>query len=90
MSFNAVMAGSSTTDLITWIEKYKNGPQTHLNTFSIGLLRDLDAVINAITYPYTNGLAEGLNNKLKALKRGMYGRASNRLIEIKMIASRTG
>lgn len=90
VSFNAVMAGSSTTDLITWIEKYKNGPLTHLNTFSIGLLRNLDAVINAITYPYTNGLAEGLNNKLKALKRGMYGRASNSLIEIKMIASRTG
>ncbi|MFA6368310.1 MAG: transposase [Bacteroidales bacterium] len=38
---------------------------------------------NTITYPYNNGLAEGLNNKLKALKRGMYGRASNKLIEIK-------
>jgi transposase len=84
------MSGNSTTDLITWIEKYKKEPLTHLNTFTIGLLRDLDAVKNAITYQYTNGLAEGLNNKLKALKRGMYGRASNRLIEIKMIASMTG
>ena len=83
VSFKTVMAGNSTTDLIDWIEKYKNEPLTHLNTFTIGLLRDLDAVKNAITYQYTNGLAEGLNNKLKALKRGMYGRANNRLIEIK-------
>lgn len=90
VSFKAVMAGNSLTVLIDWIEKYKNEPLTHLKTFAIGLLRDLDAVKNAITYQYTNGLAEGLNNKLKALKRGMYGRASNRLIEIKMIASMTG
>lgn len=90
VSFKTVMFGNSTTDLITWIEKYKNEPLTHLNTFTIGLLRDLDAVKNTITYQYTNGLAEGLNNKLKALKRGMYGRASNRLIKIKMITSMTG
>jgi len=90
VSFKTVIAGNSTTDLIDWIEKYKNEPLSHLRTFSTGLLRDLDAVKNAITYQYTNGLAEGLNNKLKALKRGMYGRASNRLIEIKMIASMTG
>jgi transposase len=63
---------------------------THLRTFAIGLIKDIDAVKNAIIYPYNNGLAEGLNNKLKALKRGMYGRAGNRLIEIKMVASLTG
>jgi len=61
-----------------------------LRTFATGLLRDIDAVKKAILYPYNNRLAEGLNNKLKAQKRGMYGRASNRLIEIKMIASLSG
>lgn len=90
VSFKTIMAGNSTTDLTDWIEKYKNEPLSHLRTFSTGLLRDLDAVKNAITYQYNNGLAEGLNNKLKALKRGMYGRASNGLLEIKMVASMTG
>jgi len=90
VSFKTVMAGDSTIDLNDWIEKYKNEPLIHLRTFTTGLLRDLDAVKNAITYQYNNGLAEGLNNKLKALKRGMYGRASNRLLEIKMITSMTG
>ena len=90
VSFKSVMAGNSTSDLIAWIEKYKTEPLSHLRTFATGLLRDIDAVLNAIIYHYNNGLAEGLNNKLKALKRGMYGRASNRLIEIKMVASVTG
>lgn len=90
VSFKSVMAGNSTSDLVAWIEKYKNESLSHLRTFATGLLRDIDAVKNAISYPYNNGLAEGLNNKLKALKRGMYGRASNRLIEIKMVASLTG
>jgi len=82
--------GNSTFELLAWIAKYKTEPHPHLRSFATGLLRDIDAVKNAISYPYNNGLAEGLNNKLKALKRGMYGRTSNRLIEIKMIASLTG
>jgi|LFRM01.1.fsa_nt_gb transposase len=90
VSFKAVIAGNSITDIVAWIEKYKNESFAHLRTFAIGLIKDIDAVKNAIIYPYNNGLAEGLNNKLKALKRGMYGRAGNRLIEIKMVASLTG
>jgi predicted transcriptional regulator len=90
VSFKSVMAGNSTPDLVAWIEKYKAEPLSHLRSFAMGLLKDIDAIKNAISYPYNNGLAEGLNNKLKALKRGMYGRASNRLIEIKMVASVTG
>ncbi len=90
VSFKSVIAGNSTSDLVAWIEKYKTEPLSHLRTFAMGLLRDIDAVKNSILYHYNNGLAEGLNNKLKALKRGMYGRASNRLIEIKMVASLTG
>jgi len=67
-----VIAGNSISDIVAWIEKYKNESFAHLRTFATGLI------------------AEGLNNKLKALKRDMYGRAGNRLIEIKMVASLTG
>jgi transposase len=37
--------------------------------------RDIDAVRNAITEPWSNGQTEGQINRLKALKRTMYGRA---------------
>jgi transposase len=37
--------------------------------------RDIDAVKNAITEPWSNGQAEGQINRLKTLKRAMYGPA---------------
>jgi len=36
--------------------------------------RDYEAVLNAVKLDYSNGLAEGKVNKLKLIKRIMYGR----------------
>jgi transposase len=47
-----------------------------LHRFLHGLRRDLDAVVAELTLPYSNGLMEGANTKVKLLKRQMYGRAS--------------
>jgi len=38
------------------------------------LLQDRDAVVTATTLPYSQGEAEGRINKLKLVKRSMYGR----------------
>lgn len=46
--------------------------------------RDFEAINNALKYDISNGIVEGYVNKLKALKRTMYGRASIKLLEIKM------
>lgn len=48
---------------------------------------DIDAVKNAIRHPYSNGLTEGINNKIKAIKRQMYGRAKTELLETRLVAS---
>jgi len=45
-----------------------------IDSFIYGLERDFDAVRNTIKYEYSNGLVEGLVNKLKVIKRIMYGR----------------
>lgn len=45
-----------------------------------GIERDKDAVKNAIQFDYNNGLAEGSVNKLKVIKRIMYGRNSFELL----------
>ncbi|NMA85956.1 MAG: transposase [Tissierellia bacterium] len=47
-----------------------------LNSFITGITRDIEAVENAITYEYSNGLAEGKINKIKVIKRIMYGRCN--------------
>ena len=45
-----------------------------LNAFVNGLKQDIDAVMNAITSDFSNGLVEGTINKIKVIKRITYGR----------------
>lgn len=46
---------------------------------------DYKAVINSATYKINNGIVEGNVNKLKVIKRDMYGRASIELLRVKSI-----
>ncbi|QPB24590.1 transposase [Rhizobium sp. 007] len=48
------------------------------------LRRDIDAVCNAVDLPWSNGQAEGQINRLKTIKRGMYGRAGLELLKARM------
>ncbi len=45
----------------------------------------LEAVRNAVTEPWSNGQTEGQINRLKMLKRQMYGRAGVELLRARMI-----
>jgi transposase len=58
---------------------------TEVNSFLAGLKKDLAAVKNGIMYSYNNGLAEGSVNKLKLVKRIMYGRSSFALLKSKLL-----
>lgn len=61
-----------------------------LNTFVNGLKRDIAAVYNAINTNWSSGMVEGNVNRLKNIKRQMYGRASFELLKRKVILSNTG
>lgn len=56
-----------------------------IDRFIYNLKKDYNAVINAATYKLNNGLLEGHVNKLKKIKRDMYGRASADLLRKKVI-----
>ena len=45
----------------------------------------LEAIQNAIIYDYNNGLAEGSINKVKVIKRIMYGRCSFSTLRSKVL-----
>ena len=47
-----------------------------LHSFATGLARDQDAVTAGLTLPWSNGPTEGTVNRLKTIKRSMYGRAN--------------
>ena len=57
------------------------GLQTYIN----GIRCDIDAVKKGIELQYNNGLAEGSVNKIKVIKRVMYGRNSFELLKAKVL-----
>jgi transposase len=59
-----------------------------MQRFAKSLARDLDAVRNAITQPWSNGQTEGQINRLKTLKRAMYGRAGAELLRARLLPLR--
>jgi transposase len=42
--------------------------------FAVKLLQDAEAVVASMVLPYSQGQTEGRINKLKFIKRSMYGR----------------
>ena len=68
-----------------FIEKYKLSEIPELSRFAVGLEKDMEAVENSVVSPLSNGFVEGTNNKLKMIKRTMYGRCSRQLLEAKLM-----
>ena len=58
---------------------------TELNTFIEGLNQDIHAVMNSFVFDFSNGLAEGTVNKIKVVKRTMYGRCKFPLLRNKCL-----
>ena len=84
-SFKNIVATRDANALISWINEVKATHISELNSFVNGLERDFDAVINSIKLPFNNGLAEGKINKLKVIKRIMYGRCGFETLKNKVI-----
>jgi transposase len=72
-------------DLDSWLEKATNSSIKVFQTFAKGLKEDYDAVKAALTLDVSNGPVEGLNNRLKMLKRQMLGRAGLDLLAKRFI-----
>lgn len=83
--FYGVIFSKKPEKLDIWIESAKKYDIPELQTFIEGILKDLKAIKNGITYPYNNGLAEGSVNKIKVIKRIMYGRNSFDLLKSKVL-----
>ncbi len=62
-------------ELDTWLTVAYNSILSPFHRFAKSLLEDYNAVKAALTTPWSNGPVEGQINRLKMLKRQMYGRA---------------
>jgi transposase len=70
-----------------WIARVRAANLPTLASYATGLERDRDAVEAALTLPHHNGRTEGVNNKIKLLKRQTYGRAGYRLLRQRILLS---
>ena len=84
-NFCKIIKGNETVELVRWMKRYWKTSIQSLDTFIIGIKRGFQAVRNTVRLNITNGITEGFVNKLKAVKRSMYGKAGLELMKKKMM-----
>ena len=73
------------TTLRRWMEEARKTGIHSLVRFVRTLKQDLSAVELAVSEPWSNGPVEGQLNRLKMLKRQMYGRAGVELLRARLL-----
>ncbi|MDH6115360.1 transposase [Kitasatospora sp. MAP12-15] len=74
-------------ELRDWVAQVQADSIAALHTFTAGLDQDLDAVIAGLSLSYSSGAVEGHNNKIKMIKRQMFGRAKLDLLRKRVLLS---
>jgi transposase len=83
--FAEIMTSRRGEQLDKWIEQVESDDLPHLHSFAAGLKRDYSAVINGLTLPHSSGAVEGNVNRIKMIKRQMYGRAKFDLLRKRIL-----
>ena len=84
-AFAAMMRELSGERLNGWMRAVATDDLPALHTLVAGLRRDYAAVTAGLTLPYSSGAVEGQVNRIKALKRAMYGRANLDLLRQRIL-----
>ncbi|MGA2171150.1 MAG: transposase, partial [Terracidiphilus sp.] len=85
LRFGAMLRWRSAKKLNNWIDSATASGFPFVAQFVSTLRRDLQAVELSITTPWSNGPIEGQVNRLKAIKRQMYGRAGFELLKARVL-----
>ena len=74
--FTGLVRDHAPDRLDPWLQRAGNSTVRQLRSFAKRLRADYDAVRAGVTLAWSNGQTEGQVNRLKTLKRQMYGRAN--------------
>jgi transposase len=85
--FAEILTGLHGSRLDDWLAAVEADDQPDLHSFARGIRRDYDAVKNGLTMPWNSGVVEGNVNRLKMIKRQMYGRAAFLLLRKRVLLS---
>lgn len=84
--FVSMVHGRQPEALDRWIERtQESGVPRELRSFGGVIKSDYAAVRAALTLPWSNGQVEGQVNRLKLIKRQMYGRAKFDLLRQRVL-----
>jgi transposase len=83
--FAGLVRERSGGDLAAWLAKCEASACPELRQFAAGVRGDEAAVTGAVSERWSNGPVEGHVNRLKAIKRQMYGRAGFALLRARVL-----
>jgi transposase len=86
--FNEMIRTRDSSQLAPWIAAANGSGVAPIASFAAGLEPDRASVEAALTYEWSNGQTEGQVNRLKAIKRSMFGRANFDLLRKRVLSSR--
>jgi len=84
-TFAEILTGRHGDRLDPWMAAVDADDQPDLHSFTAGLRRDYDAVRNGLTLTHSSGPVEGHVNRIKMIKRQMYGRANLDLLRKRIL-----
>jgi transposase len=88
LDFREAIATHDKDGMLHWIRTATQSGIGPLVRFAYGLKKDFNAVVAAVETSWNNGQTEGQINRLKAIKRQMYGRAGFHLLRARVLPYR--
>lgn len=83
--FHTLVTQRQATELDAWLERAAASGVSEFDQFVVGLRRDYDAVLAALELPWSQGQVEGQINRVKAIRRQMYGRGKLDLLRQRVL-----
>lgn len=85
LAFRAALKAADARLMREWIHNAKHCQFGSVVRFAYGLQKDISAVAAAVEMQWSTGQVEGQNNRLKMIKRQMYGRAGFSLLRARVL-----
>ena len=82
--FLDLVRGTATVSLSDWLTQAEHSSSRFIRSFAESIRSDEAAVLGAVTTSWSNGPVEGHVNRVKAIKRSMYGRAKLPLLRCRV------
>jgi transposase len=84
-AFAAMVRQRQPEHLEPWLWQVANSEVASLRRFAAGIQRDKAAILAGLTLEWSQGQVEGQVNRLKLVKRSMYGRANFDLLRLRVL-----